>query len=246
MSDDWDFYPLRVDDQPASIFVDLGMGKNAPITSHATMGYLRVLMRRPREDGLSSEDEFDDLIALEDRVTAKITQDGTAIFVGRNTSSGNRDFYFYVSDAVNFDSVAHEVMLEFPAYGYETGAREDRGWQTYFEFLHPSEVDLQRIMNRRVREQLEKHGDDANKERKIDHLALMPSSEAQSLFASYVRAEGFAVENAPDESNNEAQFRVEFTRVDRLARIDEIVIPLFQKIAELGGEYDGWGCVASP
>src|SRR4051794_36990810 len=100
MSDDWDFFALRVDDQPASIFVDLGLRQEAPIRSHPTMGYLRVLMHRPR-NGLSSKDEFDDLIALEDRMTAKIIQDGTAIFVGRNTSSGNRDFYFYVADPEN-------------------------------------------------------------------------------------------------------------------------------------------------
>jgi hypothetical protein len=30
MSDHWNFYALLVDDQPASIFVDLGIAKNAP------------------------------------------------------------------------------------------------------------------------------------------------------------------------------------------------------------------------
>jgi hypothetical protein len=87
MSDDWDFFSLRVDDQAASIFVDLGIRNLAPIRTHPLMGYLRVAMRRPREDGLSSQEEFDDLIALEDRVTADIVKNGTAIYVGRNTSS---------------------------------------------------------------------------------------------------------------------------------------------------------------
>ena len=145
MSDDWDFYSLRVDSQPASIFVDLGMSKEAPIRSHSTMGYLRVLMRLPREDGLSSREEFDDLIALEDRVTAKIIQDGTAVFVGRNTSSGNRDFYFYVADPTKFEKAAKAAMREFPAYKYETAARADQEWRTYFDFLYPSEIDFQRI-----------------------------------------------------------------------------------------------------
>ena len=156
MSDDWDFYSLRVDSQPASIFVDLGMSKEAPIRSHSTMGYLRVLMRLPREDGLSSREEFDDLIALEDRVTAKVIQDGTAVFVGRNTSSGNRDFYFYVADPTKFEKAAKAAMREFPAYKYETDARADQEWRTYFDFLYPSEIDYQRIMNRRVRQHLKK------------------------------------------------------------------------------------------
>src|SRR3954462_12044783 len=104
MSKDWDFYSLRVDGEPASIFVDLGISKDAPVRNHTTMGYLRVLMLRPREDGLSSRDEFDDLIALEDHVTAKVIENGAAVFVGRNTSSGNRDFYFYVADPQRCDA----------------------------------------------------------------------------------------------------------------------------------------------
>jgi hypothetical protein len=245
MSDEWDFFSLRVDGQPASIFVDLGIRREAPIRSHATMGYLRVLMRRPREDGLSSQDEYDDLIALEDRVTAKVIQDGTAVFVGRNTSSGNRDFYFYVADPTKFENAANVAMRGFPVYKYETGAREDRDWRTYFEFLHPSEADRQRIMNRRVRQQLEKQGDNASNEREIDHLAFLPTPKAQAAFAGYVQAEGFAVESAPDEPNANGQFSVEFSRIDQLARIDEIVVPLFRKVAELGGVYDGWGCSVS-
>lgn len=246
MSDDWDFFSLLVDGQPASIFVDLGIRKEAPIASHATMGYLRVPMRRPRGDGLSSQDEFDDLIALEDRVTGKIIQDGAAIYVGRNTSGGNRDFYFYVADPAKFENAAHGAMRKFPAYEYETGAREDRDWRTYFEFLHPSDVEMQRIMNRRVLQQLEQQGDNANYERKIDHLALLPNRRAQAAFADYVHAEGFAIESAPDGPNQEGQFSVEFSRVDQPARIDEIVEPLFLKVAQLGGVYDGWGCPVSP
>jgi hypothetical protein len=210
------------------------------------MGYLRVLMRRPREDGLSSQEEFDDLIALEEHITAKIIKDGTAIFVGRNTSSGNRDFYFYVGDPAKFKRAAQGAMREFPAYKYETGAREDRDWRTYFEFLYPSGIDLQRIMSRRVRHQLEKHGDNLNNERKIDHFALFPSPEAQTAFLGYIQADGFAVESAADGPNAKGQFGVEFSRVDQPARIAEIVVPLFRKIAELGGVYDGWGCPVSP
>ncbi len=55
------------------------------------------------EDGLSSQGGVRAIfVALEDSVTAKTIQDGTAIFVGRNTSSRNRDFYFYVADPAKF------------------------------------------------------------------------------------------------------------------------------------------------
>lgn len=246
MSDNWDFFPLRVDDQPASIFVDLGIRKQAPLKSHSTMAYLRVLMLKPREDGLSSQEEFDDLVSLEDKVTSKIVRDGTSLFVGRNTSSGNRDFYFYTSDPTGFEVIAREAMRDFPAYNYETGAREDRDWRTYFDFLHPSERSMQLIMNRRVREQLGKNGDNLSNERKIDHLVLLPSLEAQSAFARDVTGEGFAVDSAPSEPNDEGQLSVEFSRTDRPAQIDDVVLSLFDKATDLGGIYDGWGCHIAP
>jgi hypothetical protein len=246
MSDDWDFFLGRVDGQLASIFVDLGIRKEAPVRSHPALGYLRVLMRRPREDGLSSQDEFDDLAALEDHVTGKIAGNGTAIFVGRNTSSGTRDFYFYVTDPAKFENAARAAMQAYSAYEYETGAQEDRDWRTYFDFLYPSAVDLQRIFNRRICEQLEEQGDNANNARTIDHLALLPSLEAQAALAGYVQTEGFVIESAPHGPNAEGQFSVEFSRADQPARIDEIVLPLVRKVVELGGVYDGWGCHATP
>jgi uncharacterized protein DUF695/regulator of ribonuclease activity B len=246
MSDDWDYFFLRVDDQAASIFVDLGIRSAAPVRSHPMMGYLRVVMRRPREDGLSSQEEFDDLIALEDRVTARIVRDGTAIYVGRNTSGGNRDFFFYAADPARFENTARTAMRDFAGYKYEMGVTEDRAWQTYFDFLYPSDADLQRIKNRRVCEQLEKHGDNVGNEREIDHFAYFPSPAARAAFADFVRAEGFAIASSADKPNADGQFGMQFSRVDQPARIDEIVTSLLRKVTELGGEYDGWGCGVTP
>ena len=246
MSDDWDFFPLLVDDQPASIFVDLGIRENAPLKSHPIMAYLRVRMLRPREDGLSSQDEFEELIGLEDKVTSSISHDGTSIYVGRNTSSGNRDFYFYTNDPASFEIVARAAMRGFPAYQHETGARPDPTWKTYFEFLHPSKRSMRMIWNRRVCEQLEIRGDNLNHERLIDHLVLLPSLEAQLAFARGVSAKGFSVDSLPNEPGNEGQFSVEFSRTDRPAQIDDVVLELFDEVTRLGGIYDGWGCHVEP
>jgi hypothetical protein len=246
MSDDWDFYFLRVDDEPASIFVDLGVRDDAPVMSHPSMAYLRVQMLRPRHDGLSSQDEYEDLIALEDRVATHIVKDAATIYVGRNTSGGMRDFYFYVADPAEFESAVRVAMRRLPTYTYEVGSREDPDWRTYLEFLYPSDVDMHRIMNRRVCERLESHGDNITNARQIDHVAFVPSREAQSTFSRHVQAEGFTIGRAPRESTDDGQFTVEFSRVDPPAHIDDIVIALFEKIVELGGEYDGWGCSVSP
>lgn len=245
MTDHWDFYVLRVDQQPASIFVDLGISKVAPIKSHASMAFLCVRMLKPTSDGLSSQEEFSDLCALEDKATEMISRDSAAIFVGRNTSDGKRKFYFYTADVKEFKSAAKIAMLDFPTYNYQIGGYDDSEWRTYFEFLLPSPTDRQRMMNRRVLEQLEKRGDNLDDERRVDHLVFLPTSASRLSFIKHLKFEGFIIDNAPDTLNDSRRYSIEFSRIDRPAAIDDVVVPLFEKLTVLGGDYDGWGCEVS-
>lgn len=51
MTDDWDFYAARVDDRPASIFVDLGAAQAAPVETLPLRAHVRLFMNSPRPDG---------------------------------------------------------------------------------------------------------------------------------------------------------------------------------------------------
>ena len=101
MSDDWDFYFCRVDNEPESIFVDLGIREEVPIAGLPHLAWLRLYMRMPRPDGLSSNAEYETLVAIEDSVSHAIeTADVRLQYVGRNTSGGCRDFYLYAEDGM--------------------------------------------------------------------------------------------------------------------------------------------------
>lgn len=241
VSDDWDFYPLLVDSQPASIYVNLGLTKTAPVNTQPHMAYVRVFMRQPREDGLSSSEEFDVLIGLEDTLIDRLTSTGATTYCGRNTSSGNRDFYFYTSDAGAFSASAREAMADHPEYEFEAGTRHDPEWESYFKFLYPSADDIQRIMNRRVTDALARHGDALSGPRPIDHLAYLPNARAAAGLRDLLGEQGFTV-HEPEVGGGSVMLR--FERTDRPDAIDDIVIPIARRIKELGGTYDGWGCEA--
>lgn len=241
MSDNWDFYSLRVDDQPASIFLDLGIARDTPIRTHPLMAYLRLAMRQPRPDGLSSQEEYDTLMAIEDQVIPQIEQ-AAAIFVGRNTTAGNRDFLFYTADAARFETAAAAAMKLFPAYTFETGSQEDPDWRVYRDFLYPAPDDIQRIQNRRVVINLQQNGDDPAKPRPIDHMFYAPDRAKQQACIAHVLAEGFTLVSAATTPNEQGLYSVEFQRTDAPEDIDAVVIPLANRLAELGGDYDGWGC----
>ena len=239
MSDNWDFYASRVDDEPASIFLDMGIAQDPPRWIYDHMAYLRVEMLRPRDDGLSSQEEFDDLIALEDAVVADITASGATIYVGRNTSHGNRDLYFYTRDPAAFEAAAKAAMSVFPAYSSDSGTRADPDWHSYFGFLYPSPADRQRMSNRSVLSALADHGDRSDLPREIDHLAIFASHQAREDFAALVSGRGFTL---TDRSDDDGEFRLHFIRSERPDQIDDTTVELVVAAHEQGGAYDGWGC----
>ncbi len=187
MSNDWDFYSCRVDDKPASIFVDLGIRRDVPLSGRPYMAFVRLFMRAPRPDGLSSQEEFEDLIRVEDQVTAALAAGNAATYVGRNTSGGCRDFYFYTKDPSNWTRSASSALAEIPEYKYEAGSRLDKGWTTYLEFLYPSPEDMERIQNRRVCESLQKNGDALSEPREIDHWAYFPDEDSRARFLDTIK-----------------------------------------------------------
>ncbi len=239
MSDDWDFYPLLVDSEPASIYVDLGLAGEAPIENQNHMVYIRVFMRQARPDGLSSNDEFDDLIGVEDSLTEIFSGSDKTTYVGRNTSSGNRDFYFYTADAAAFEESARAAMAGHPNYQFEVGGRPDPDWNAYFGFLYPSPDDLQRVLNRRVTEQLAAHGDNHSEPRLIEHFAYLPNATATAELHDFLAGQDFSVDQPKIDGGS---VELSFTRSDRPDRIDDVVVPIARRIREMGGEYDGWGC----
>ena len=242
MSQDWDFYFLHVDSKPASIFVDLGLATEAPLERFSYMAYVQLLMNAPRADGLSSREEFDPLKAAEELLERDLAKEGQTIYVGRNTSNGCRDFYFYTANAANWEHQVSRVMQGCDSYQFTCGSRHDPEWETYFGFLYPSEEDRQRIENRRVCDALEKEGDTLSQEREIDHWAYFPTSKARAAFIAGALNLGFQVRTTSDPEKGRDDYSARVYRVDlpSLESIDNVTMPLFKLAKETGGEYDGW------
>lgn len=239
MAEDWNFYLCRVDDKPASIFLDLALIDEAPIAAFGQLGYAHVFMRRPRPDGLSSNEEFETLSAIDNALEHRL-KPLTGCYVGRLTTDGFRTFYFYAADASPFEAAFAAVMGRFTGYEFETGQRDDPSWSIYRDFLYPGPADRQRIANRNVVDVLLDRGDKPQIPRPIDHWSYFPDASRAAAFAEWLRARGFGI--GACEPVERKSHLVRFMRVDQPAEIDDVVLPLHAKAEELGGEYDGWEC----
>lgn len=242
MERDWDSYLCQVDGSIASIMVDLALARRNPDPALGLLAYLRLFMRRPRPDGLSSQEEFDTLNRIEDAIDAVLAESGQSLFIGRNTSAGMRDFLYYVADVTRFERDAARALAAFTDYKYEIGHQPDPDWRVYREFLYPSPAAMNGIQNRRVLRNLEKHGDRLTVPREIMHWAYFPNADSRRRFIERITAERFEVKDAPAGPDEKGAYRLRFARTDlpSHAGIDKVTGPLLALATELGGDYAGW------
>jgi hypothetical protein len=240
ISDEWDFYFCTVDNKIASIFVDMGALNIAPLTTHPEMAYISLTMRASREDGLSSQEEYDDLRALE-TVLEAVGAGPDAFYVGRCTSDGRRDFYFYTGDGDSWQARVDSCMQAFPDYQFKAGHRPEPDWSTYCSYLYPSDAAMQSIQNRRLCTVMQENGDPLCVARDIDHWAYFTSAAARETFLLDAGRLGFSVRTlySPDDAGKFGA-RVWRSDVPGMNTIDDITRPLYELALEHGGNYDGW------
>lgn len=241
--EEWEFYFSNVNDKLGSLFVDLGLYKVAPMADKPNVVWVSIKMNNPREDGLSSQEESGLLGDIEDALVDKIVSKHNVIYVGRLTSAGDRDLYFYLGDTTLYDKTISEVMVAYPKYQFDFGSKEDKEWGGYFDFLYPTPQQYQNIQNRRVIEHLEKGGDNLTKEREVFHWIYFKSESDRENFLEKIKNDNFSiVDKGSDKSWGEFAYRLQLKRVDKVDQnsVDEYVIYLWKLANEIGGDYDGW------
>lgn len=241
-TENWNFYALRVDDNPASNCVDLGVAGAAPISGFDTLSYISVEMNNPRDDGLSSGEELEALGAIEDNLLRLVRGSSKVVYVGRSTHNGTRDFYLYTQGDV-LQPVVESLVKEFPSYSMVFGSQPDPDWGVYWRFLYPSPDDFQRMGNRDVLDQLLAHGDAPGLPREIDHFALFEAAGAVQGFVKSLQ--GTAIGEVNVETDPEGVTTVSFKTFGSLSDIDEVTIALMRAAEAHDGTYDGWGCAAT-
>jgi uncharacterized protein (TIGR01619 family) len=241
---DWTFYFSNVNDKLSSIATDLNLINIAPVNGQESVIYVSIKMPNPREDGLSSNKDADELWKIEDEIIKAFeTNNLNYTFAGRLTSDGFRDLYFFGENAILMEKHVSTAMTAFPKYKFDFGHKPDKEWSGYFDFLYPLPRQMQEIQNRRVLEQLEKGGDDLTKPREVFHWIYFKTQNELDQYESFTNSLGFKTKNkGKTEQTNEYKFVISVSRVDKVGynEINEYTLELWEKAQELNGDYDGW------
>jgi uncharacterized protein (TIGR01619 family) len=241
---DWDIYTCHIDETPAIIGLDLDLRRFAPLAGKPYLLHVAVHLNAPRPDGCPDGEEFGLLGEIEDQLVVQLSS-LDAHFAGRIMSDGIRDFYFYTGHYEQHEELVKAAMDHFPGYRYETGMKEDKNWELYFDFLFPDSQEFQRIQNRKVLRMLKQHGDIEEKARHIDHWIFFPTEESRDLYWRRIQPNGFVVEGWPAETESDLPYGLKVSRTDRTDQesIESAVMPLWELARDMNGRYDGWETV---
>ena len=242
VEDHWEIYTTYVDEKPAVILVDFGVSKVAPVASMPQLVWLWIHLKSPDSEGFPSEDEDMSLNEIEDAVTDAF-EDSKTRYVGRVTSDGRREFYFYTSDPVEFRRVTEESMKAFSGYMSEIDDADDPEWTHYWNVLYPGAEDFQQINNAHEIGRLQREGDSLTRPRPVDHFANFKTEENRTEFAIAAGALGYeTVSQKENPEESEYPFNIGLLRTDPVdpETIDEITFELFELAEKHDGLYEGW------
>ena len=241
---DWDFYFVNVNGVLSSIMVDLAANGCAPKAGKPWLLWVWVAMRSARDDGLSSDEEAPTLYKIEDALTGLLAAfDAEA--VGRITGGDRREFYFYSPHSEAFDVAVEQVRKSFPGYHLESGAYHDPAWHQYRDVLYPSDVEMQRIQNRRLVDVLAERGDDHSIPRAVDHALYFRAPGDREAFAAAAVNAGFqVVGEGTSEIDEPGRYFLNVVRTETvtLEQVEQSVSELLGLGKQYHADYDGWGC----
>ena len=242
MPGDWNFYLCTVNDILASVFLDLELRKAVPDKTRPTLLWVWVKMKTPRGDGLSDSSEFESLKAIEEKLTEKMAEHLGAVFCGRITTAGRREFYYYAPRSEPLAQTVNLAASGFHGYKFAWGQQADAEWSQYLNVLYPNEEQLQCISNRNVLAALEKEGDPLKAPRDIWHWIYFQTAAEREKFLAAATKLNYRVEPNPEGGPDDFPFGLEIVRFQSIDPfdVDEAVIELFRLAKAHRGDYDGW------
>ncbi len=195
----------------------------------------------PSPNGLPTMPELNRLNNIEDKLGAALTSP-QVIHVGHVTGAARCKIVFYSAAEIVGPITVKTSFLKKETFQAE--CRHDPNWTIYEAELEPTLMERETALNEPVLEKLEEHGDDLTKARKVDFAAHFPNPGQRAEFVAYMNAEGFSAGEQGSWEPEPGDYWCDFTKqmpVD-LESICLVTGTLRKKAAELGGEFDGWGC----
>ena len=248
IDEDWGVYLCNAFayDLPAVIRVNLALRDFEYTANYPKRLHLQILYKNANDSGFPTREEGEYVYSIEDAVEEIVKQHGDML-VGVVKCDERAHIFAYAKNELGYYDAISKMMSEnFPDYAYTLEVVEDEDWELYFQALYPDRYEYQSIMNMRLIENVESHGD-SMVPRVLEHCLCFTTEEHGEAFLAKVMEEGFtklSSENLTDNEDIDKEYPYELVigREDDFEDIDETVWYLMDLAEKFNGEYDGWAC----
>jgi len=240
---EWENYVASIGGKPISINVDLGLGQLAPIKENPFVVLLRVKLRTPDQRGMPGAEEIVELDKLESRLVDLLARQIGALFAGRFTQRGTREFYFYAPDTIGYQKAINQSLFSLNESEWLCQAKRDEKWENYFTVLYPSALDRLKIESRKKLEVLGVGEGRVLRNIEVEHYFEFENAENRTKFLSAPENTGFkivAMPALPDKSKGKIELVLRRKEDPDFSWIERRIVPLFNLAQKNGGSYKGW------
>lgn len=133
-AEDWCFYFEEEEGKPMAIFLNKGLSKVAPMEGYSTLLWLSIPYT-PKKNGFPLDEELNQLECIEDVIEDFFLKNYKAIYAGRTTTNGSRDFYLYFQEKISLEEALTNLPVSIPSYEYHFS--QDKEWGLFWCVLMP-------------------------------------------------------------------------------------------------------------
>lgn len=237
---DWNVYFCRLDGQPASFRINLGLAETEPAAAYSQHIRISIRLKHPSENGFPTPEESEAVYNIEDQLDVLHPSDN--ISAGTVTSDGSVSWHFYSRNSEAFIRDCRNLAEE-SGYSFDIQYDEDPSWSSYHNFLYPDIYQLQSIRNNQVVRHFQEDGDQTGKIRPIEHWLFFNSQENMDAATVKAKQAGYTVVSSgkTDEAEGSPNYHLQLSKDGTLDHITQDTWDLIDIAQATGGDYDGWG-----
>jgi regulator of RNase E activity RraB len=245
MQEYWESYVKPIEGHKAMVSFNAGMADIVPNPEFIYVAFVKVALNNPKEDGLVTEEESNDVGFIEDRLEMESLRWRSGKYMGRIITQGEVNFIYYLKMDFEWKDTVEAAMQHFPEYKYEFGSRMDMEWEVYQKLLFPTIREWQIIANHHSCNSLKEQGDNLKLPRAIEHKAYFENLENREKFIVELEKKEFSKQNEMEVPfNGKTMYGVQFYRKDtpHYYEIDNLTMNIIDMSEKYLGMYDGWEC----
>ena len=237
---DWENYIVSLNGKPVSINVDLGLKPQVPVADLPFVIIARVKLNNVNQWGMPDQDDINELDKIEEKMVENLNRFQGALYVGRFTQRGIREFYFYSNDTSKYQSSVGNVFLEFNNYQWLAQAKKDAEWQNYLTVLFPAALDLLLIDSRRKADEHMKSNSKQTSVSVLHYFEFQKETECKAFLQSPVCAQYKVVQMLRNSPTSNISLLLSSPVVANRQWVEKTIPVLFSESKKHGGLYKGW------